>query len=274
MMLIKLIYNFIRYKICISRLESLPQNNKINKFIIFGNGPSLSEIVINSFDSRKNNDFLVVVNDFVNSDYYTSVKPDFYVIVDPFYCNEELNMPIIDINNREIFFNNLIHKTTWRINIICPLYSYSFIKNRLKINKFINVVSYNHNLVSFRSYKLFSYNFGTPLLQNVINAAIFIGINLKSSEIHLFGVDHSWLNSIAVNNENRLVIINNLFFGYASFSYFNKGGSEQPYKYHEILTDYAKMFKTYHILQGYANFMKVKIINNCKDSYIDAFEKS
>jgi hypothetical protein len=135
------------------------------------------------------------------------------------------------------------------------------------------VVAYNHNIINYKWYKLYSNNFGTPILQNVINAAIFIGINLKPNIIELYGVDHTWLKFISVNKENRVEILHKYFYGKAYYTYCNKGGSNVPYKYHELLYDYAKMFETYHILDNYSNQMGVKILNKSEESYIDAFHK-
>lgn len=264
--ILRTIFNFIKYKFCNNRIDNISFGSNLNNIYILGNGPSLNEKIINELTFRSFDEILFVVNDFANSNFYTSIKPDFYIFTDPYYCNKDYKLSLKDNTNKNILFNNIIEKSNWKINIVCPFYCFSYFKEIFQSNKNIAIVGYNYNLLNFEVYNSFSRNLGTPLFQNIMNAAIFIGINLKPKTINLFGVDHSWLKNISVSIDNKLYIDNTHFYGNVDSIYL-------PYKYHELLDDYSKMFKTYHLLQKYAEFMNVRIINNTEHSFIDAFYK-
>jgi hypothetical protein len=271
--ILRTIYNFIKFKLCKNRIDNIFLRSNLNKIFILGNGPSLNEKIINHLSLRNFDEILFVVNDFANSNSFINIKPDFYIFTDPYYCNKDFKLSLKDNTEKNLLFNNIIEKTNWELNIVCPFYSYNYFKKIFHINHNITIVCYNYNLLNFESYNLFSRNLGTPLFQNIMNAAIFIGINLKPKIIELFGVDHSWLRNISVSIDNKLYINNTHFYGNVDSIYYYKSTPDVPYKYHELLSDYSKMFKTYHTLQKYSEFMNVRIINNTEHSFIDAFYK-
>jgi hypothetical protein len=272
--IIRTIYNFIRYMSYKNRIENVLFKFNLNKIFILGNGPSLDQNIISNLSLRNFDEILFVVNDFANSHSFINVKPNFYIFTDPYYCNKDFKLSLKESTEKNILFNNIIEKTSWDLYIICPFYSFNYFKEIFINNNNIKIVCYNYNLLNFEFYNLFSKNLGTPLFQNIMNAAIFVGINFKPKTIELFGVDHSWLKNIVVSKDNRLYIDNTHFYGNVDSIYYYKSFPDEPYKYHELLSDYSKMFKTYHILQRYSQFMNVRIINNTENSFIDAFYKS
>ena len=113
-----------------------------------------------------------------------------------------------------------------------------------------------------------------PRPHNVMVPAIFIAIKLTNKNVFLSGVDHSWLRELHVDNDNKVLFYNQHFYDKdIKAKQFDYSG-QRYMKLHEILNTMSKAFESYHILQEYAEYKQIKIINLTQNSYIDAFEKA
>ena len=238
---------------------------------ILGNGPSLANDI--NFILKKSSP-KVVVNNFGFNDLYEKVKPQFYYIVDPAYWAEGITPEYLEDRN---LFKILSKKTTWELKIIVPYVAYKSISKEFIHHKFIKVHFYNHTILPWNCKdnivaKMYSKFMGTPRLQNVVSASIFISIVLGYKKIDLFGVEHSWLADIIVDNENRVCWKETHFYKSVNLRPHLKSNGEN-YKLYELLFDYGHMFKTYHQIKNFADINKCKIKNCTPGSFIDAFDK-
>jgi hypothetical protein len=180
---------------------------------VFGNGPSLKDALSNGNLSLYENKHLFVVNDFVLSDSFELLKPEYYVIADPGYWIEGTFDDMKEL--RENIFGLLNEKTIWKMTLYMPKQAYysGFFQKRIE-NPNINLRFFNTTEVrGFSSLVNFSYshNLGMPLLQNVLVAAIFLAVNLRFDRINVFGAEHSWLKSLIINSRNEVFQINGHF---------------------------------------------------------------
>jgi hypothetical protein len=276
------IYTLFAYLKAFFNLKNQFKNSNVNNFTknqdklnrkcyVLGNGPSLKE-EINNFNLETNLSSLFVVNAFAKSEYYVSLKPTFYILIDPVYWTTDLEE--VWLNERQVL-NDIINKTTWELNIIVPYISYNFFKNKFNCNKNLKLFFYNHTIVegeSISNFFLYSFNLSTPVFQNVLAASIFIAINLGFKDIYLLGADHSWLADIHVDEFNNVCWEEKHFYGSTKLKPFIKSDGS-VYKLSQLLNDYSKMFRGYEILKKYALFKKSNIINLTKNSFIDSFQK-
>lgn len=238
---------------------------------ILGNGPSLLnelQLHISQFQQQT----LFVVNTFGKSEYYTQLKPSYYLLIDPVYWAEAISD---EWNNDKSVIADIVEKTDWKLCVIVPFVAYGKLKSAFKSNPNITVLFYNHTILSFnKKIDFFFYKHGlaTPVIQNVIACAMFNAINLKYKNIFLFGADHSWLADIGVDNTNRVCWVENHFYGSKTMRPFLKG-TGVPYKMSEILFDYAKMFYGYQVLEAYSKYNSSEIINCTLGSFIDSFAR-
>ena len=258
-----------------NNLSKIIKNNVISSnCIVIGNGPSILEDIDFVKNISKSDD-TIVVNNFASSEYFETIKPKYYIVIDPDYWQD--NYTIETLESRNIF--NIINlKTKWSLNVIVPYVGYNKLKKHFNKNQFINLYFYNHTIISNERSsdfieKLFLNFACTPRLQNVISASIFLSIILGYKNVFLFGVDHSWMNEIIVDVENRVCLSENHFYKSSKTRPFYKSDGT-IYKLHDLLFDYSQVFKGYHYLRKFADKQNCNIINYTQNSFIDAFQRA
>ena len=250
------------------------ETSKDNTCVILANGPSLRESLKTNrafIEKHKN----LVVNNFVYSDYYSEVKPNYYVLNSPEYFMEKGPGPMHE-DMRERVFGGIVEKTTWPMFVFVPMIAAKtdVWKKRLAQNKNLKVVYYNSTPVegAFSIIKyLFKYNMGMSRPHNVLIPSLFVTLNMGFKKIFLFGADHSWLEELRVNEDNRLAVNHEHFYDAAKevgVMYKLDGNS---YKIHEALRKLYLAFKGYWVILDYAHTLNAEIYNATPKSYIDAF---
>lgn len=246
-----------------------PQHQTTDTLIILANGPSLkSNLANNTIDFA--NAAICVVNDFARFPIFKQLKPEYYVLADPFYFTDLSNPRNIEIHSN-------FDAIDWKMNLYIPFQSYKLLKDKIENPNITIIPFHTQPYYGWKrlEYKLYSANLSMPRPQNVLIPAIFIGINNGFKKIELYGVDHSWTEEIRVNNKNEVCFLYAHFFDdkKPDLKPWHKGTGQPVYKMHEILRDLAWMFDGYHRLQSYAESKGCRIINNTPDSFIDAFER-
>lgn len=242
---------------------------KPHKLIILANGPSLSQY-INAISKKIYDSDFLVVNDFCKHKLFFELKPKNYTLADPLYFVTEW------MSSSENETLNILSKVDWEMNIFIPyrlMHQYKFNID----NNYLTIIPY-HTLpyMGWGKVKLFLFKKGLtmPIAQNVLIPSIFSAIQLGYKIIELYGVDHSWIEEIKVNDTNEVCICDKHFYDdkKAKLIPWKKceGG---VYKMHEILRDLAMMFDGYQQLREFADINNCIIINKTPNSYIDAFER-
>lgn len=231
---------------------------------ILANGPSLKDN-LNQIDYTQG-EFLVV-NDFYKSPYYKKIKPQYHVLMDPLYFR----------NNEDI--KPFAEAVDWDMKLFVPYTAWKGVDIlRNMPNKHIEVipcilVSYN-GFECFRNW-IYQHGLAMPKAQNVLVASIFAGINMGYKKIRLYGVDHSWTESIRVNNKNEVCLTDSHFYDKEEVQLLPwKKWTGEPYKIYEVLRDLANTFDSYHRIERYARHVGCHVVNMTHGSYIDAFERA
>lgn len=248
--------------------KKFPSTNDSQTLRILGNGKSLNE---DSFINKNNIDYLVV-NRHVLSENYIQLKPKCYVLADPHFFNHPEGLNILREINK---------KTTWPIFLYIVYNSTN--KNaidKIITNKNIKIVPYNITpFIGLKSIKYLMYKLqlSMPVVQNVLVAAIMIGIITNYKRIELYGVEHTWTKYLFVN-QNNIVYLENPHF-YDKEKVEAKPLTEiqhtQEYPFFLILKNYSRMFESYWEIKQFISDcnIDVNIINKTKESFIDAFKK-
>lgn len=256
------LYLFILYA---DKRNHIAMEESVGLMTILANGPSL-KTDIETIDFS-NGDFLVV-NDFYRTPFFLKIKPKYYVVTDPlFFVQFDGNVPFLkDVNwDMKLFVPCRIFKATQKL------------RNRYR---FITIIPYNNipynGFERFR-YRLYEKGYAMPKTQNVLAASIFVALNMGFKEIRLYGVDHSWTESIRVNEKNQVCVVDSHFYDEKEEKlipwYKGIGEESGVNKMHEILRALALMFESYHYLERYAQYKGAHIVNYTSKSYIDAFER-
>ncbi|MDF2438587.1 MAG: hypothetical protein K0Q95_2963 [Bacteroidota bacterium] len=242
--------------------------------ILLGNGPSLKESLVKHSSFFREHP-LLCLNSFSVTDEYNTLKPEYYAMLDPglWLSKNETALKTFDA---------IITKTTWKVYLFIPRSAAKipFVKELSVKNPNVQTVFFNYTV--FRGFSsignfLFRKNLAMPQSQNVLVAAIFLTINMNFKKIYLFGADHTWHQSLHVNDENVLCIKDVHFYDSnekISYRPFYKGmHRNDTFTVHEIFMTWAKVFSGYFTVRHYGESRDCKIYNASEISFIDAFER-
>jgi len=259
-----------------SFIGKIKKKESNSNLLILGNGPSLKSDIENNLEIIRKFD-LLAVNYFATTDYFSTLKPQYYSIAAPEMFKNNSNPEIL--KNSKQLFKDIAKKTNWPMTLFIPAIAYKANewKKIILENKNIDIVYFNNTPINgFKWFKYFLWknNYGMPRPHNVLIPSLIISINLKYNNIYINGADHSWLKEISVNNQNEALINQKHFYDYNSSTPkpMHKGGKGQR-KLHEILEKFYFTFKSYHEINEFANSQDIKIINLTEGSFIDAFKR-
>lgn len=245
-----------------------------------GNGPSLQRDV-EGLAARSPASVAFAVNEFAESSLFDSVKPEFYVLQDPYYWDEFL--PVEHEEKRSSLFKSINERTLWPIVVFAPFE----MKSSAAYRKYF-MYSGNSN-IAFRWFnrtpleshpwlvhKLCRFGLGLPSGQNVLLATIVLAVNLGFSPIIVLGADHTLHEHIEVGEDNRV---------YVRQVHFYDGDSAQPKLYSRSYVDHhpltigelfgvwSRAFHGYHRVRNYADSCGALVFNGTRRSFIDAFPR-
>ena len=258
--------------------KSIRKIEQKKEIVILGNGPSLKPMITEFADFLNDKD-LFSVNHFPSTEYFSILKPKYYITIAPDLWNDNTVEPYRSAADK--LFETLAEKTDWNLTMYIPFVAKKHKKwqEKIKMNKFI-AVNYI-NITPIEGWQVFTHflfkrNIGLPRPHNIMIPSIFYSINLGYKTIYLWGTDHSWLADISVNEENIALINQKHFYdsetSRATTLNMDKEG-RTPRKLHEILMKFMLAFKGYFVLKQYAESCNVKILNATKGSFIDAFDR-
>ena len=242
-------------------------DNKGKSAYILANGPSLKEEIVELFSVGTNLEDSLVVNFFVDSDLFIKVNPKYYCLADPMFFNKEcLSDRVKDT------FKALNEKVKWPMKLFIWKSGEELVKEYIN-NTCIEIIGLSTlTFEGFESnrYKLYKKGIAVPFYVNVTIMAIYALLNLGYSKIYLYGVDHSFLAGLGVNDNNRLCMVDKHFYGTEKYEFEPKmDGSLWTMK--EFVYDKYLTFLEHEVMRGYADYLGCEIINCTKDSWIDAY---
>lgn len=249
---------------------------------VLANGPSvklLLEKIEKNPDTYKNYDFSVI-NDFVNNPIIEKVKPKYVTMSDPLFFTDTI---LSDRGHKAM--NSLAEKIKWDTIFFIPkIYRNSKYLEPVKKNPHIKIVVYHscrYRGSKFTSFALYLFKrglgngeFGT-VVQNAMYAAMMMGYN----ELDVYGIDHNYFDSLAVNDQNVPCFKEKHFYkeesewkpivGHdpADDSY------DKPYTMTKFLREQAGIFKGHLLIEQLAKSMGIKIYNCTPNSMVDAYER-
>ena len=241
----------------------------INKeIVILGNGPSLNTTISEHRNFLMNRDRLAV-NFAANSPIFFELMPTSYVLADPHFFNGYDS----DSNVRKLWEH--ISQINWDIQLFIPTKYHSWVSSQ-KLPKNLAIKSYNLTPIEgFKWMRTFMYNLGLgmPRPRNVLIPSIMLAIWSGYENIYIAGADHSWTQTLWVDNQNRVVSIQPHF--YEDNEEEKKRVATEYYNYplHQILKSLYIAFRSYFDIAHYAKTRQVKIFNITPESFIDAFPK-
>ncbi len=249
----------------------LPQSfSNSDELLILANGPSLNRTVEDHLEFVRQKT-LLAVNFCVTSPMFEQLRPELYLIADPLFW--------IVPEKRVQLFQTLSKKTTWDLRLFVPARA---LKNKdwrplISSNPHIRLCIYNTTPIEgFQPFCnwIFSKGLGVPRPHNVLIPSIAMGLRLPFKKIYLAGADHSWLPEITVTDENVVLMHQKHFYDQnksqaATVTQENLHSA----RLYTILYHMYVAFKSYFVLEAYAQKQGKEVINITPGSYIDAFKR-
>lgn len=233
--------------------------------VVLGNGPSLNQTLAESADFLRSHKKLAV-NFAATTPQFFDLRPEYYVLADPHFFNS-------DAPNVRTLWQNLA-RADWQMVLYVPRSV-----RRLPFgcnNPNIIVERYNQTPVEgFRAFRHAAYRarLGMPRPRNVLIPSLMLAIAAGFKEIYIAGADHSWMKTIAVDDDNNVVSVQPHF-------YTDSQGEQQRirteylnYPLHKIIHSFYIAFRSYFIIRDYADARGVTIWNITPGSFIDAFPR-
>lgn len=257
---------FVLSKISVSRQsKNYPKLKENSDCTILANGPSLKEALDNNEVLLEEKD-VFVVNMFVQSPEFWTVKPMFYFLADNafFSPQSERAKQYVSILTEE--FN----KIDWEMYLCVPsgCVSGGILKNISNPN--IKVIHWN--TTTFEGFRglchfMFRHNLAMPRCQTVTNMALAASINMGYKNVYLYGADHSWTKDLRVDDDNVVC--------YGDRHVYATGLQviKKDCTIGALLHAFGNMFDTHQIIEEYAQTMNVSIWNCTKGSFVDAYKR-
>ena len=242
---------------------------------VLGNGPSLGRELPQLIGSGALRDRdVMAVNFFALDERFEAVRPAYYVLSDPMFFRDSAQRGRV-----AELYRTLNARVTWPMHLYVQYYNPEHFDYRAALpNPHIRIIPFHTQLyrgfprLTFRLFRrgLGSANYGT-----VVQVCEYVALLLGYRTVELYGVDHTLLDGLAVDDRNRLCRRDSHYYDAvpaAPQPIFQKV-PPRPYTMAMYLAEVAELFRGHEILRGYADRLGARIVNRTRGSLIDAYER-
>jgi hypothetical protein len=243
---------------------------------ILGNGPSLNADIAERLDIFRTGDCFCV-NEFAETDLYQKIQPKYYVFADPAYWDPVASERFVSMRNE--LYKKILSKTSWPLTILVPFAAKELFESVFFHSPNICLSFYNTSLLpngeKILTNILYDLGLVIPLPQNVLISALFLSLRLGYKKIILLGADHSWHETIALDDANRVCVKDRHFYNKdAKLIPWSRDGTEENiWTMGAVFHALARMFEGYWEIAEYAKHHEAQIYNASSVTYIDAFKR-
>lgn len=241
-------------------------DSKSHVLYILGNGPSLRQNIENDLGFLKVHDTLAV-NFAANSPEFKLIRPKYYLLADPHFFKNAT-----DPNVRKLLdnLNGIDHEMTLFIPSSAKVPTATFTGEKLRIVTFPFVAVEGWEWLENMA---FNHKRGMPRPRNVLIPSIMVGAWLGYGKIYLLGADHSWLKTLDVTEDNRVVSVQPHFYKEDEREEKRIRADYVGRRLHEVLESMQIAFRSYHRIDQWTRKNGICIYNATPGSMIDAFER-
>ena len=267
------IYSIYRFNKVEGKAWSLKRKQKT---MILANGPSLNSDIKKILQESLTSE-VYVLNFFAATEYFTKIKPEYYVLTDRMYWSQTINDDFKK-DNENLFL--CLDRVDWKMNLICPESGYKWISDRLKSNKNIRIIKVYSANVEIKSEKInlfaLNRNLITPHFINGLVLVLWHAIIQKTSKIEIYGADFSLFKEYFVNQENNEVynVMTHFYKNTKAQKIVGQKYPNEPKKMlHTKLLQTWSSFNQMYLLSKLGKIRNIKIVNCSSNSYLDCFER-
>ncbi len=202
------------------------------------------------------------------SEEFRRMRPAYHVLADPHFFSET------DDSGLGKLWASL-RKVDWPMKLLVPGAMRSK-ACRLLGESGVEVVPFND--VGIEGFDAvcriaFDLRLAMPRPRNVLVPSLMAAIWMGYDTVYVAGADHSWMRTLAVDDNNEVVAIQEHFYKESGQEQQRVSHEYKGYRLHQIVESMAIAFRSYHRIENYARVKGVAIYNVTPGSYIDAFER-
>ena len=243
--------------------------------LILGNGPSLAEDLPRLIERREHETKdVMAVNFFALDERFETVRPAYYVLSDPmFFRDSECRDRVAAL------YRTLDSKVTWPMTLYVQFYNPEKFDYRAALpNPRIRIVRFHTQVYrGFGSvgFWLFRHGLGSANFGTVVQVGEYVALLLGYRQIELYGVDHTLLDGLCVDDANRLCRADRHYYdaGPRAPQPIYMKVPHVPYTMSVYLAEVAELFRGHEVLRDYAASLGARIVNRTRGSMIDAYER-
>jgi hypothetical protein len=175
-------------------------------------------------------------------------------------------------------FKILEENVDWKIALYVPNhFKKSFIQFSKIRNINITIIPVNVVVSSMNEqirHKLYDWQLSTPFVGTVAIFATYVSLQLGYNEINIYGIDHNYFSTLAVNSDNELGNIEEHFFDKEiKFKRIINNNNNLPYDVYTFLYMTSMMFLGHNQMAKYGQYKNVKIFNCTENSMVDSYNR-
>ena len=235
---------------------------------VLANGPSLKNEIQTLLANESFKDSIkCVANFFGNSDLFCILKPSIYVLADTkFFKGNQFEKE----RNLVLLLNKVV---SWPMTLFV-VNSGEKVARTLITNPNITIKS--TTVLQFEGFEKDRFKYykdgkAVPSYVNVLLMTEYVLLNMGCKDIRLYGVDHTFFDGMAVNDENHVCVIEKHYYGERLVELMNSSG--HYFTIAEWIMDKYLTFKEHEIMRGYADYLGADIINCTSASLIDSYKR-
>lgn len=251
-----------------SRPTVKPRPGQGDDIVILANGPSLAS-TIEARGKELTSRETLCVNFMANAPAMRQLKPNYYVLADPHFFNG------VEHDNVAQLWRNLA-AVDWPMTLLVPAERRRRALELLGKAPCVTVATFNFvGVEGFNWLENLAYGKGwaMPRPRNVLVPAIMAAISAGYKKIFIAGADHSWLETIHVDDNNNVVSVQPHFYKDSEAETKRSVNEYRGYRLHDILQSFYIAFSSYHRLSRFAKTRGIEIFNSTPGSFIDAFPR-
>lgn len=237
--------------------------------VVMGNGPSLRHVLDEERHLLEGHD-LMAVNFAPNTEEFFELRPQWLVLADPHFFRGVES----DANVRRLW--ERLGKVDWPLTLCVAAGERKLAAKLSADSSTIEIITFNTTPgEGWRPLRHWLYGRGLamPRPRNVLIAALMTALRLGYRKILVVGADHSWMQSLWVDERNRVVSVQPHFYKDNEKELDRVASEYAGYHLHDILRSLTVAFSSYFLIADYADAIGAEIINCTPGSYIDAFPR-
>lgn len=234
-----------------------------SRLLVMGNGPSLGADIAGHGDELRR-ETTMAVNFAALAPEFARLRPTYYVLADPHFFSRS-----DDANLRRL--RQALRDVDWPMTVFVPVGArFDATSPHVRVERFNPV-----GVEGFRWLRHWAYRtgLGMPRPRNVLVPALMCAMRAGYRNIAVLGADHSWMRTLAVNDDNEVVSVQPHFYSDDAEESRRVAQVYKGVRLHQVIMSFYVAFRAYHDIAAWARARGVSITNATPGSMIDAFPR-